>query len=45
MKESSAPTEAGSAFVAVPFERWRDVQAIHEEHAVAADKTVAWKGD
>lgn len=39
-----APADAGSAFVPVAEDQWRDVLAIHEERTVAPDNTVAWQG-
>ena len=36
--------ESGSAFVPVAEAQWRDVVCIQEERVVAADNTVAWRG-
>lgn len=38
------PAEAGSAFVAVAQEQWRDILCIQDERTVANDNTVAWNG-
>jgi transposase len=38
------PTEAGSAFVAVPQEQWRNILCVREERTVAPDNTVSWHG-
>ncbi len=38
------PAEAGSAFVPVAENQWRDVLCEQEERTVAPDNTVAWNG-
>jgi hypothetical protein len=41
---AAAPEQAGSAFVAVAPEHWRDVLCVQEERTVGNDNTVRFEG-